>query len=135
MRPDISEAPHGGDTGGASGVCVRADEPNSARSNTPREEQKPRSQRSNKRDRKEFVWRGLGLCIGRRTPMLELVRDATGPHLFRIRYRDGWTSSPANLTRAKDAAYGHARYLIGRLEASGAAPAARTVSGPPSEAA
>jgi hypothetical protein len=25
---------------------------------------------------------------------------------------DGWTSSPANLTRAKDAAYGHARHLL-----------------------
>ena len=24
----------------------------------------------------------------------------------------GWTSTPGNLTRAKDAAYGHARYLL-----------------------
>ena len=40
--------------------------------------------------------------------------DPTYPHLFRIVYPDGWTSTPANLSRAKDAAYGHARYLLGQ---------------------
>ena len=44
--------------------------------------------------------------------MLTLVADEKFPHLFRIRYPDGWTSTPANITRAKDAAYGHARYLL-----------------------
>ena len=34
------------------------------------------------------------------------------PHLYCVQYPDGWTSTPANLTRAKDAAYGHARYLL-----------------------
>ena len=61
----------------------------------------------------EFVWRGLDLHFGRRkTPVLTLVADATYPHLCRIVYPNGWTSTPANLTRAKDAAYGHARYLL-----------------------
>jgi hypothetical protein len=59
--------------------------------------------------RHEFVWCGL---VGRRR-VLTLVADATYPHLYRISYPDGWISSPANLTRAKDAAYGHARYLLG----------------------
>ena len=58
-----------------------------------------------------FCWRGLVLHLGKR-PVLTLVPDATFPHLYRIRYPDGWTSTPANLTRAKDAAYGHARYLL-----------------------
>jgi hypothetical protein len=61
----------------------------------------------------DFVWRGLGLHLGRlRTPVLTLVADAIYPHLFRIRYPNGWTSPSANLTRAKDAACGHARYLL-----------------------
>jgi hypothetical protein len=61
----------------------------------------------------EFVWRGLSLHLGRRSaPVLTLVADPVYPHLFRIRYPNGWTSLPANLTRAKDAAYGHARYLL-----------------------
>jgi hypothetical protein len=60
----------------------------------------------------ECVWRGLDLYVGRRRkPVLSLVPDGTFPNLYRIRYPKGWTSSPANLTRAKDAAYGHARYL------------------------
>jgi hypothetical protein len=65
--------------------------------------------------RKElFVWRGLGLHLGRRrTPVLTLVADATYPHLYRIRYPNGWTSTHANISRAKDAAYGHARHLLG----------------------
>ena len=64
-------------------------------------------------DAKDFVWRGLGLCLGRRTtPVIELVADATYPHLYRIRYPNGWLSSPANLTRARQAAFGHARYLL-----------------------
>ena len=44
--------------------------------------------------------------------MLTLIADETYPHLFRIRYPDGWTSTPANISRAKDAAYGHARFLL-----------------------
>jgi hypothetical protein len=44
--------------------------------------------------------------------VLTLVADETYPHLYRIQYPDGWTSTPANLTRARDAAYGHARYLL-----------------------
>ena len=62
----------------------------------------------------KFIWRGLDLHLGRRKkPVLTLVADATYPHLYRIRYPDGWTSLPANISRAKDAAYGHARYLLG----------------------
>ena len=61
----------------------------------------------------DFVWRGLSLHLGRnRKPTLTLVQDANYPRLYRIRYPDGWTSAPANLTRAKDAAYGHARCLL-----------------------
>ena len=47
--------------------------------------------------------------------MLTLEPDATHPHLYRIKHPDGWTSTPANLPRAKDAAYAHARHLLGRL--------------------
>jgi hypothetical protein len=64
-------------------------------------------------DREKFVWRGLALHYGqRKTPVLTLVADATYPHLYRIRYPNGWTSTPGNLTRAKDAAYEHGRYLL-----------------------
>ena len=53
----------------------------------------------------KFTWKGLALHYGKRkTPVLTLIADATYPHLFRIRYPDGWTSTPANLSRAKDAA-------------------------------
>ena len=63
--------------------------------------------------RREFVWRGLGLHLGRRKkPVLTLVPETAYPHLYRIRYPNGWTSAPANITRAKDAAYSHARYLL-----------------------
>ena len=55
----------------------------------------------------EFQWCGLALHFDKR-PVLTLVADEKYPHLFRIRYPDGWTSTPANITRAKDAAYGHA---------------------------
>ena len=55
----------------------------------------------------EFQWCGLALHFERRR-VLTLVADEKYPHLFRIRYPDGWTSTPANITRAKDAAYGHA---------------------------
>jgi hypothetical protein len=73
--------------------------------------------RSGKRDKDEFVWRGFGLHLGaRKEPVLWLVVDATWPHLYRVVYPDGWTSSPANLTWAKDAAYGHARHLLVTLE-------------------
>jgi hypothetical protein len=62
----------------------------------------------------KFAWKGLDLHYGRsRKPVLWLVADATYPHLYRITYPNGWSSTPANLTRAKDAAYGHARYLLG----------------------
>jgi hypothetical protein len=60
-----------------------------------------------------FRWCGLALHVARRKkPVLTLVADADHPHLFRIRYPDGWTSTPANITRARDAAYGHARWLL-----------------------
>ena len=60
-----------------------------------------------------FRWDGLALHYGRRkTPVLSLVADETYPHLFRIQYPDGWTSTPANISRASDAAYGHARWLL-----------------------
>lgn len=83
-------------------------------------------------DRQDFAWKGLALHHGRRkTPVLTLVADATYPHLFRIQYPDGWTSAAANRTRAKDAAYGHGRYLLGgqsrveRPQAGGTKRAAR----------
>ena len=60
----------------------------------------------------DFTWRGLHLCVGKRKPILTLVPDATHPDLYRIRYPDGWLSSPANITRAKEAAQGHAQHLI-----------------------
>ena len=64
-------------------------------------------------DREDFIWKGLGVHYGkRRTPVLTLAADASYPHLFRIVYPNGWTSTPANLTRAKDAAYYHARHLL-----------------------
>jgi hypothetical protein len=60
----------------------------------------------------KFAWRGLDLHLGRRkTPALTLIAY---PHLYRIRYPNGWMSTSGNLTRAKDAAYGHARYLLGQ---------------------
>jgi hypothetical protein len=62
-------------------------------------------------DRSRFTWDGLTLHCGRK-PVLWLVADAQFPHLFRIVYPNGWSSTPANLSRAKDAAYGHARYLL-----------------------
>ena len=64
-------------------------------------------------NREKFIWRGLSLRWGK-TPLLTLVADETYPHLYRINYPDGWKSAPANLTRAKDAAYDHGRYLLGR---------------------
>ena len=69
---------------------------------------------ADKLPRNKFIWRGLDLHFGRRkTRVLSLVADATYSHLYRIRYPDGWTSTPANLSRARDAAYGHVRYLLG----------------------
>jgi len=53
----------------------------------------------------------LALFFGKRL-MLTLVADETYPHLFRIKYPDGWTSTLANITRAKDAAYEHAHCLL-----------------------
>jgi hypothetical protein len=67
--------------------------------------------------RRHFCWRGLALHGRRRKrPVLTLVADETYPHLFRIRYPDGWTSTPANISRAKDAAYDHARWLLSGAE-------------------
>ena len=81
-------------------------------------------------DREDFVWRGLGLCLGRRTkPVLELVRDVDFPALYRIRYPNGWTSSPGNLTRAHEAAYSHARYLLAGQTGGEPARAAGTAEG------
>ena len=74
------------------------------------------SKRSGKLDQEAFRWRALSLHLGRRSkPVLTLKPDETYPHLYRIKYPNGWISAAANLTRAKDAAYGHARYLLGRL--------------------
>lgn len=68
----------------------------------------------------KFIWRGLELHWGQRgAPVLTLVQDVTHPHLYRIRYPDGWMTTAANLTKAKDAAYGHARYLLGRQRPRG----------------
>ena len=65
-------------------------------------------------DRSDFIWRGLALHLGRRkAPVLIVAADTDYPHLYRIRYPNGWTSTPANITRTKDAAYGHARLLLG----------------------
>jgi hypothetical protein len=61
--------------------------------------------------RTDFTWHGLRLHWGKR-PVLTLKADRTYPHLYCIEYPNGWRSSLANLTRAKDAAYGHARYLL-----------------------
>jgi hypothetical protein len=44
--------------------------------------------------------------------VVTLVADNAHPHLFRIRYPDGWMSTPANISRARDAAYGHAQLLL-----------------------
>ena len=64
--------------------------------------------------RDKFVWCDLGLHLGRsKKPILTLVPHETHPHLYRIKYPNGWTSSPANITRARDAAYRHARCLLG----------------------
>jgi hypothetical protein len=60
----------------------------------------------------KFSWDGLTLYLGRKS-VLTLVADDRFPHLFRIRYPNGWLSPPANLSRAKDAAYCHARHLLG----------------------
>jgi hypothetical protein len=62
-------------------------------------------------DREKFSWRGLELYWSK-TPVLALVADPTYPHLYRIQYPNGWESSPANLGRARDAAYDHGRYLL-----------------------
>lgn len=71
------------------------------------------SARAAKLPRDVFHWHGLDLHFGRgKTPVLTLVADETYPHLYSIRCPDGWTSTPANISRAKDAAYGHARYLL-----------------------
>ena len=57
-----------------------------------------------------------------RTPILTLMPDDTYSHLYRIRYPNGWRSASANLTRARDAAYGHARFLLGQETPVEAAP-------------
>ena len=67
----------------------------------------------------EFQWCGLALHFDKR-PVLTLVADEKYPHLFRIRYPDGWTSTPANITRAKDAAYGHAASGVSRHRSNSA---------------
>jgi hypothetical protein len=60
-----------------------------------------------------FRWCGLALHYGkRRMPVVTLVADDNYPHLFRIKYPDGWVSTAANVSRAKEAAYGHARLLL-----------------------
>ena len=45
-------------------------------------------------NRSKFSWKGLALHYGRRnTPVLTLVADLDYPHLYRIVYPDGWTST------------------------------------------
>jgi len=61
--------------------------------------------------RSAFTWRGRDLCQGNRK-ILTLVPDEAFPHMFRIRYPNGWTSTLANLARCKDAGYAHARLLL-----------------------
>jgi hypothetical protein len=61
----------------------------------------------------DFTWRGLALYLGKRR-ILTLEEDEDWPRLYRTRYPDGWLSSAANIARAKDAAYGHARYLLAK---------------------
>ena len=51
--------------------------------------------------------------VGAGSQFSTLVADATYPHLYRVVYPDGWKSTSGNLLRAKDAAYGHARHLLG----------------------
>jgi hypothetical protein len=66
----------------------------------------------------DFTWKGLALHLGKsRTPVLWLEQDEGYRHLYRIRYPSGWRSTPGNLTRAKDAAYGHARHLLAQQTA------------------
>jgi hypothetical protein len=87
---------------------------------SPALRESPAVARADRLGREEFRWHGLALHLGqRKTPVLTLVADDTYPHLFRISYTDGWTSTPANMTRAKDAAYGHARWLLKESEGSG----------------
>jgi|tagenome__1003787_1003787.scaffolds.fasta_scaffold16129500_1 hypothetical protein len=81
---------------------------------TSRKQKRNQQSEAAKLARDKFVWRGLSLHLGRSSkPLLTVVPDVAYPHLFRIKHSDGWTSVPANLTRARDAAYGHARYLLG----------------------
>jgi len=75
----------------------------------------------------DFTWRELALYLGRRK-VLALVADGRFPHLYRIQYPGGWESTPANLTRAKDAAYGHARYLLAQETPAAAAHSPETTS-------
>jgi hypothetical protein len=63
--------------------------------------------------RNETWKRHNGKAPKKRRLLREALPEAFGtyPHLYRIQYPDGWISSPVNLSRAKDAAYGHARHL------------------------
>jgi len=72
--------------------------------------------------REHFTWRGLEL-LNRGRPVLTLVADEIYPHLFRIRYPNGWTSTSANISRCKDAAYAHARALLKQKDGQSAAEA------------
>jgi hypothetical protein len=65
----------------------------------------------------QFQWLGLALYFDKRQ-VLTLIADEKYPHLFRIRYPNGWTSTSANITRARDAAYGHVLVLLKLEEAA-----------------
>lgn len=78
-------------------------------------------------DRDKFVWRELVLFWAGK-PVLSLKPDSEYSHLYRIEYPNGWTSPPANLTRARDAAYGHARVLLGGQTPVGAPHSPETAS-------
>jgi hypothetical protein len=58
------------------------------------------------------------------TPYFVCLERLNG--LYRVVYPNGWRSAPANLTRAKDAAYGHARHLLAQETPRGAVQTAET---------
>ena len=69
---------------------------------TSRKQKRNHESEAAKLPRDKFVWRGLSLHLGRSSkPLLTVIPDVKYPHLFRIKHSDGWTSAPANITRAR----------------------------------
>jgi hypothetical protein len=92
----------------------RGDEDACTDESTARQPKRQLGSEAAKVPRDKFVWRGFSLHLGRsKKSLLTVVPDERHSHLYRIKYPDGWTSSPANITRAHDTAYGHVRYLLG----------------------